>query len=102
MPVRWVCSSPGVALADRSAAVGRSADLTGADVSDIIFTSGTTGTPKGAMLQHGASVRASETWIRVVGLEPTDRYLIVNPFFHTFGLKAGDRVPSCIGATMLP
>ena len=38
------------------------------DTSDIIFTSGTTGAPKGAMLGHGASVRTYRVWSELVGL----------------------------------
>ena len=56
---------------------------------DLMFTSGTTGRPKGVMSAHGPTIRAFSTWSRVVGLEPGDRYLIVNPFFHSFGYKAG-------------
>jgi acyl-CoA synthetase (AMP-forming)/AMP-acid ligase II len=43
-----------------------------------------------------------EAWTDVVGLREGDRYLIVNPFFHTFGYKAGWM--SCIlrGATTVP
>ena len=80
----------------------RLAALGADDVSDILFTSGTTGPPKGAMLTHGASVRAYRSWADVVGLTAGDRYLIVNPFFHAFGLKAG--ILACLlkGATMLP
>jgi HIP---CoA ligase len=80
----------------RAAAVAPSA------TSDILFTSGTTGRPKGAMLGHEASVRAYTAWSDVVGLQAGDRYLIVNPFFHAFGLKAG--ILACLlkGATMVP
>jgi len=72
------------------------------DLSDLIFTSGTTGQPKGVMTTHGQSVRVYEAWTDVIGLQAGDRYLIVNPFFHTFGYKAGWM--SCLlrGATIVP
>ena len=72
------------------------------DPSDIIFTSGTTGAPKGAVLRHGASTRVYTDWSDVVGLRHGDRYLIVYPFFHTAGLKSG--VLACIlkGSVMVP
>ncbi|WP_432153443.1 FadD3 family acyl-CoA ligase [Streptomyces tricolor] len=76
--------------------------LTGASLSDIVYTSGTTGRPKGVMITHGQTLRAYDTWADLAGLRPSDRYLIVNPFFHTFGYKAG--VIACLtrGATMVP
>ena len=80
----------------------RIAALTGDTVSDILFTSGTTGRPKGAMLTHGASVRAYDAWATVVGLQHGDRYLVVNPFFHAFGLKAGILASLIKGATIVP
>jgi len=83
-------------------AAGRAHAIDGDDVSDLLFTSGTTGAPKGAMLRHGASVRVFTTWAQVVGLRSDDRYLIVNPFFHTFGLKAGILACLLTGATMYP
>jgi acyl-CoA synthetase (AMP-forming)/AMP-acid ligase II len=72
------------------------------DLCDVLFTSGTTGRPKGAMLFHSASIRAYDAWSDVVGLRTGDRYLIVNPFFHAFGLKAG--ILACLlkGATIIP
>jgi acyl-CoA synthetase (AMP-forming)/AMP-acid ligase II len=72
------------------------------DVSDILFTSGTTGSPKGAMLVHGASVRAFWAWAELVGLTAEDRYLIINPFFHSFGLKAGLLASLLKGCAMVP
>jgi len=72
------------------------------DTSDIIFTSGTTGAPKGAMLTHGASVRTYAVWSELVGLRRGDRYLIVYPFFHTAGLKSGVLASVLTGATIHP
>lgn len=70
--------------------------------SDIIFTSGTTGSPKGAVITHAQSLRCYDVWSELAGLREGDRYLIVNPFFHTFGYKAG--IIACLmrGATMVP
>ncbi|HZZ96236.1 MAG TPA: FadD3 family acyl-CoA ligase [Jatrophihabitantaceae bacterium] len=59
------------------------------DPSDMFFTSGTTGRPKGAITTHGQNVRVYEAWGGGVGLQRGDRYLVVNPMFHTFGYKAG-------------
>ena len=76
--------------------------LRGDDVCDILFTSGTTGRPKGAMLMHAPSIRAYDDWSSIVGLREGDRYLIVNPFFHAFGLKAGILASLLKGATIFP
>jgi acyl-CoA synthetase (AMP-forming)/AMP-acid ligase II len=91
----------GVAV-DDAAERARWAAVDGADLSDIIFTSGTTGRPKGAMTTHAQTLRTFATWASVVGLAEGDRYLVVNPFFHTFGYKAG--VLACLmqGATIVP
>ena len=80
----------------------RAAALGPDDLSDIIFTSGTTGHPKGAAATHGQSLRTFGTWASIVGLAPTDRYLVVNPFFHTFGYKAGILAALMAGATVVP
>ncbi|OBA84589.1 fatty acid--CoA ligase [Mycobacterium sp. 1164966.3] len=76
--------------------------VNGTDVSDIIFTSGTTGRPKGAMLNHRQTLRMYEEWATLADLREGDRYLMINPFFHTFGLKAGLVASFLRGATMLP
>ena len=85
-----------------SEAVVRAGSVGPDDLSDIIFTSGTTGMPKGVMTTHGQSLRVFDSWSQIVGLTEGDRYLIVNPFFHTFGYKAG--ILACLmrGATIIP
>ncbi|WP_319058735.1 AMP-binding protein, partial [Streptomyces europaeiscabiei] len=95
----FLASGDGVGVGEVRA---RSARLTGDSPSDIIFTSGTTGRPKGAVITHAQTLRAYEVWSELAGLRQGDRYLIVNPFFHTFGYKAG--IIACLmrGATMIP
>ena len=58
------------------------------DTSDILFTSGTTGTPKGVITRHDQNLRAF-SFTDILGLTAEDRYLIINLFFHSFGYKAG-------------
>jgi HIP---CoA ligase len=76
--------------------------LTPHDVSDILFTSGTTGYPKGAMVSHAGNLRVDEAWSDMVGLRPGDRYLLVNPFFHSFGYRAGLLACLIRRATIVP
>ncbi|WP_211281209.1 FadD3 family acyl-CoA ligase [Mycobacterium angelicum] len=76
--------------------------VSGTDISDIIFTSGTTGRPKGAMMNHRQTLRMYEEWATLADLREGDRYLMINPYFHTFGLKAGLIASFLRGATMLP
>ena len=80
----------------------RVAATTPDDLCDLVFTSGTTGKPKGVMVTHAQTLRVFEVWADVVGLREGDRYLIVNPFFHTFGYKAGIIASFLKGATMIP
>ncbi len=87
---------------DPVASAARAAAVEPGDVSDLIFTSGTTGRPKGAAATHAQSLRTFGTWSSIVGLGAGDRYLVVNPFFHTFGYKAGILACLMAGATVVP
>jgi acyl-CoA synthetase (AMP-forming)/AMP-acid ligase II len=87
---------PRLALQTREREVGPQA------LSDLLFTSGTTGKPKGVMTRHGQNLRVVRDWSEVVGLREGDRYLIVNPFFHSFGYKAGWLASLMRGCTLVP
>ena len=87
---------------DPATVAARAAAVAPDDLSDLIFTSGTTGHPKGAAATHAQSLRTFGTWSSIVGLTAGDRYLVVNPFFHTFGYKAGILACLMAGATVVP
>jgi HIP---CoA ligase len=80
----------------------RAAAVKSDDVSDILFTSGTTGRSKGALCAHRQSLDASAAWAECGQVTSDDRYLCINPFFHNFGYKAG--ILACLqtGATLIP
>ncbi|WP_416311575.1 FadD3 family acyl-CoA ligase [Pseudomonas sp. W03] len=80
----------------------RQAQVTADDLCDLLFTSGTTGKPKGVMTAHGQNLRLVSDWSEMVGLRQGDRYLIVNPFFHSFGYKAGWLAALMRGCCILP
>ena len=75
---------------------------TGAEISDIMFTSGTTGYPKGVMTTHAQNIRVYTEWARCQGLTEDDRFLIVYPFFHCSGYKSGWLACLIAGATAYP
>jgi acyl-CoA synthetase (AMP-forming)/AMP-acid ligase II len=72
------------------------------DVSDILFTSGTTGRSKGVLCSHRQSLSAPAAWAACGQVTAADHYLCINPFFHNFGYKAG--ILACLqtGATLIP
>lgn len=80
----------------------REAQIKPDDTADLMFTSGTTGRPKGVMCSHRPTILAFKAWSDVVGLTEGSRYLIVNPFFHTFGYKAGWVAALLQGSTVYP
>jgi HIP---CoA ligase len=80
----------------------RSLALGAEDPSDILFTSGTTGRAKGVVQTQGRTLAVATDWVAMTGLTAGDRYLMINPYFHMFGLKAGILASVAAGATMLP
>jgi len=93
--IHGIAAEPGD-IDDVAAAVGDD------DVADILFTSGTTGRPKGAMSAHRQTVGVARAWADLGGVRADDRYLVVNPFFHSFGYKVGIVVGLLTGATLYP
>jgi HIP---CoA ligase len=85
-----------------SVASERAAAVSPGDVSDILFTSGTTGRSKGAMTAHRQSLAVARAWAECGCLSGADRYLVVNPFFHSFGFKAGILACLVSGAAVVP
>ncbi len=87
---------------DVTAADDRAAAVRPDDISDILFTSGTTGRSKGVRCAHRQSLAGSAAWAACGKITSDDRYLCINPFFHNFGYKAG--ILACLqtGATLYP
>jgi HIP---CoA ligase len=85
-----------------SEADARAAAVHPDDVSDILFTSGTTGRSKGVLSAHRQVVDVARAWAECGEVAAADRYLVINPFFHSFGYKAG--IVACLltGATIVP
>ena len=72
------------------------------DVVNILYTSGTTGSPKGVMLTHNNIVRNADALAMTLALSREDRVCVPVPFFHCFGCVAG--ILSCLvsGASLCP
>ncbi|MGH7384715.1 MAG: class I adenylate-forming enzyme family protein [Candidatus Rokuibacteriota bacterium] len=68
----------------------------------ILYTSGSTGQPKGAVLSHAALAAANESWAGpVMGLTQADRVLAALPLAHSFGLNGALLAPLLAGATVV-
>src|SRR6204780_5334545 len=80
----------------------RAAQVQADDVADIIFTSGTTGAPKGAVSTHRQTIAVAAAWAERAEATDRDVYMIIAPFFHTFGYKAGWVVALLCGAAIVP
>ncbi|GGK59772.1 AMP-binding protein [Nocardia camponoti] len=72
------------------------------DIADILFTSGTTGRSKGTLVAHRQALDVVRGWVECTTVRAGDRYLVISPFFHNFGYKAGMLACVLTGATMIP
>jgi long-chain acyl-CoA synthetase len=77
---------------DRDAVTRRAQSLSAADVATLVYTSGTTGPPKGAMITHENMAETIRSVLRVITLGPTDRFLSFLPLSHI-----AERVTSHMG-----
>ena len=62
---------------------------TGADIHSIMYTSGTTGRPKGAMLTHAGMLALSQSWAFELAADIGDKILLSMPFFHVGARSQG-------------
>jgi acyl-CoA synthetase (AMP-forming)/AMP-acid ligase II len=100
--IDWTELDHRTAAAPAGVAAARAAAISPGDVSDILFTSGTTGRSKGAMSSHRQALAVADAWARCGEVTSADRYLVLNPFFHSFGYKAGLLVCLLTGAAIVP
>jgi HIP---CoA ligase len=98
----WAALDERAAGVPPEAAEERAAGVTAEHISDILFTSGTTGRSKGAMSAHRQALAVARAWAQCGRLTSADRYLVVNPFFHSFGYKAGILACLVSGAAIVP
>ena len=71
------------------------------DVAAILYTSGTTGKPKGAMLTHRNLVSNAETLVELWRFTPSDRLIHALPIFHVHGLFVAMHCAMFSGATVI-
>jgi long-chain acyl-CoA synthetase len=75
--------------------------MSAGDPAAILYTSGTTGKPKGAVLTHGNILSNTRTTARCVGGRPGDRHALFLPLFHCFGQNFIMNAAFCAGGTVV-
>ncbi len=72
------------------------------DLAALLYTSGTTGRPKGAMLTHANLVANTDSVSAALALRPGERFLVVLPMFHAFAATVGLLTPLLHGLSLVP
>jgi len=98
LPIIWIESLPD--LARRTEALP-AANVGPDSLAEIVFTSGTTGEPKGAMLSHGNLMSCATEMSRVLSIGPRDRLLSVLPLSHLYEQVLGFIGPMLVGASVV-
>jgi long-chain acyl-CoA synthetase len=98
LPIVWIESLPDRA---RRSEVLAPARVTRDTLAEIVFTSGTTGEPKGAMLTHGNLTSCATTMTRVMSFDEKDRLLSVLPLSHLYEQVLGFLAPLVVGASVV-
>ena len=75
-------------------------ELSGSDTASIIFTSGTTGHPKGVMLSHKGILENINASIMSLPIYETDNFIAVLPFHHTYPTTCSLLSPLSVGGTV--
>jgi long-chain acyl-CoA synthetase len=98
LPVIWVESLPDQA---RRAEPLPAAAVQPDDLAEIVFTSGTTGDPKGAMISHGNLLACAGSMAQVFPIRPNERLLSVLPLSHLYEQVIGLITPMLAGASVV-
>ena len=78
--------------------LGRERRTQSSDLATVIFSSGSTGDPKGVMLSHFNVMSNVEQLEQTFAVGPRDRFLGILPFFHSFGFTGTLCLPAILGA----
>jgi acyl-[acyl-carrier-protein]-phospholipid O-acyltransferase/long-chain-fatty-acid--[acyl-carrier-protein] ligase len=71
------------------------------DLATVVFSSGSTGDPKGVMLTHANLAANAESMIQAIDPGPRDRLLGILPMFHAFGYTVTLWVPLQVGTSVI-